>query len=179
MDIQYNRNEEFKTNKTSNLTETSPLDNEDRPNVTFNDDSDVDTTVIFLPNVWSLTPNSLEYQKIVEAYKNLIDCDLTIDDTSKTSSSNLTNGHNKQDENDQGGLLKPSSSSTTDASSTTTLPSATPSKAYIIYFVLYFCYYILFDKLIFCGSINFTNYIYFKLKFKIVIDLILICINFF
>jgi hypothetical protein len=140
LDIQYNRNEEYKTIKTSNLTETSPNDNENRPNVTFNDDSDVDTTVIFLPNVWSLTPNSLEYQIIVEAYNKLIDCDLTIDDSSKISSSNLTNGHTKQDENDQGGLLKPSSlSTTTAASSTTTLPPATPSKAYIIYLVLYFC----------------------------------------
>jgi hypothetical protein len=140
LDIQYNRNEEYKTVKTSNLTESSSNDNENRPNVTFNDDPDVDTTVIFLPNVWSLAPNSLEYQKIVEAYNKLIDCDLTIDDSSKISSSNLTNGHTKQDENDQGGLLKPSSSSTTTAaSSTTTLPPATPSKAYIIYLVLYFC----------------------------------------
>lgn len=144
MDIQYNRNEEYKavSKTSSNLAgEPSSNDNENLPCVTFNDDSDVDTTVIFVPNVWSLTPNTLEYQKIVEAYKNLIDSDdvITIDDSSSkissNSNSNLTNGHSKQDENDhEGGLLKPSISSTVaTSSSTTNLPSATPSKAYIYY----------------------------------------------
>ncbi len=39
----------------------------------LNDDKDIETTVIFVPNIWSLMPNSIEYQKIVEAYKNYID----------------------------------------------------------------------------------------------------------
>ena len=39
----------------------------------LNDDSDIETTVIFVPNIWSLMPNSIEYQQIVEAYKNFIE----------------------------------------------------------------------------------------------------------
>ena len=41
--------------------------------VQINDDKDLETTVMFLPNVWSLMPTSEEYKNIVEAYKEYIE----------------------------------------------------------------------------------------------------------
>ena len=103
MDIQYNRNEDYKTiilpnSAAASATATSEDDltnntvkvgdeqaeqqkqeiNEtanNKPNATLllNDEKEIETTVIFVPNVWSLMPNSIEYQKTVEAYKNFID----------------------------------------------------------------------------------------------------------
>ena len=100
MDIQYNRNEETKTVKVAKTTRTQNGDvgetHSDRSNgkdddktegntagvdstiddeelLDLNDDNEIETTVIFLPNVWSLMPNSIEYQKIVDAYKNYIE----------------------------------------------------------------------------------------------------------
>ncbi len=95
MDIQYNRNEETKTVK---LPKTSRIHNgdshgedgdekmdaeattngadstsDDEELLDLNDDNEIETTVIFLPNVWSLMPNSIEYQKIIDAYKNYIE----------------------------------------------------------------------------------------------------------
>jgi hypothetical protein len=84
LDIQYNRNEEFTTSplvggpavangqEDAEMTESSEA-TVSRNGVLTNDDQDVETTVIFLPNVWSLMPNSIEYQRIMEAYKRLVD----------------------------------------------------------------------------------------------------------
>jgi len=94
LDIQYNRNEDYKTiilPQNSYSKEKKSLDIDDaaeklneseqnsgstkKPEATLllNDDKEVETTVIFLPNIWSLMPTSIEYQKIVEAYKNFIE----------------------------------------------------------------------------------------------------------
>ncbi len=115
MDIQYNRNEDFKTiilpnnkntscnsNSTSSSTSSKNSSSSIEPTATaaqrtdgpkqkilddessakqtlteatllLNDHKEIETTVIFLPNVWSLMPNSVEYQKIVESYKNFIE----------------------------------------------------------------------------------------------------------
>lgn len=87
MDIQYNRNEDFKTIilptnskvneervETADATSTSnTTTNKPEATLLLNDEKDVETTVIFVPNIWSLMPNSIEYQKTVEAYKNFID----------------------------------------------------------------------------------------------------------
>ena len=122
MDIQYNRNEEFKTvalsSSSQQTSKSSRLDEQQKPadengdeasetvktstsasqdaemansatgedtastqktattpkvRLDLNDDSDIETTVIFVPNIWSLMPNSIEYQKIAEAYKHFID----------------------------------------------------------------------------------------------------------
>ncbi len=100
MDIQYNRNEDYKTiilpNSAAATTSEDDLTNNtvkvgdeqaeqqkqemngtanNKPNATLllNDEKEIETTVIFVPNVWSLMPNSIEYQKTVEAYKNFID----------------------------------------------------------------------------------------------------------
>ncbi len=94
LDIQYNRNEDYKTiilPQNSHSNEKKSLDIEDaaeklnepelksgstkKPEATLllNDDKEIETTVIFLPNIWSLMPTSIEYQKIVDAYKNFIE----------------------------------------------------------------------------------------------------------
>lgn len=85
MDIQYNRNEDYKStiirnNINTTNTNTGPPSPslhgeqiEDREELNLNDDKDVETTVLFLPNVWSLMPTSIEYQKVVDGYKNLIE----------------------------------------------------------------------------------------------------------
>ena len=82
LDIQYNRNEDFKTiilpnklNSESNEAtgEESAQRAATEATLMLNDDKDVETTVMFLPNVWSLMPNSVEYQKLVEGYANYID----------------------------------------------------------------------------------------------------------
>ena len=113
MDIQYNRNEEIRTVVVGNdLTDAvasdsscvvQSNDNDVSENVvsgggggatlSMNDDKAVETTVIFLPNVWSLMPTSLEYQKILEAYTNFIhdDPDTTTTNTTAPSSTENTN----------------------------------------------------------------------------------------
>jgi hypothetical protein len=97
LDIQYNRNEDFKTvicndqmitstdenncvvsskETPSNEIETAATtadSNVVKATVCINDEKNIETTVIFLPNVWSLMPNSIEYQKIVQNYRNFID----------------------------------------------------------------------------------------------------------
>ena len=120
LDIQYNRNEEYKTiitptqtavvdSSTSSNTSTSATtitttttkkgadgctNNGDETTqestnsssssntvistnfnakLSLNNDNDIETTVIFMPNVWSLMQNSIEYQQYVDLYKNLID----------------------------------------------------------------------------------------------------------
>ena len=60
------------TNTTSAST-TAPSSIAYKASLDLNDDNDVETTVIFVPNIWSLLPNSIEYQQIVEAYKNFIE----------------------------------------------------------------------------------------------------------
>lgn len=147
MDIQYNRNEEYKPVKESSAEPTLDQnqngidDSIHKPSLTFNDDPDIETTVIFLPNVWSLMPNSLEYQKIVESYKSLIDCENI--ESMTPSSSILSNGtyteHSKQDNSESVSKDNESFSSegilkTTNVS--TTAP-ATPSKAFIIFIYLF------------------------------------------
>lgn len=113
LDIQYNRNEEIRTvvvgdDLTDAVASDSSCvvqsnDNDVSENVvsgggggatlSMNDDKAVETTVIFLPNVWSLMPTSLEYQKILEAYTNFIhdDPDTTTTNTTAPSSTENTN----------------------------------------------------------------------------------------
>lgn len=91
MDIQYNRNEEYKTivvpnqtkdsnqnfndtnDQTSTSNSSSNTTNSTNTTILLNDDKYVETTVLFLPNIWSLMPNTIDYQKLVDAYKNYID----------------------------------------------------------------------------------------------------------
>ena len=82
MDIQYNRNEDFKTiilptKLSAGSNEATGEESAQRAateaTLMLNDDKDVETTVMFLPNVWSLMPNSVEYQKLVESYANFIE----------------------------------------------------------------------------------------------------------
>jgi hypothetical protein len=93
LDIQYNRNEEYKTTKVVNhSTASTYLSNSNNSTVSdqttseksesaasekemidFDDDSEIESTIIFLPNVWSLMPNTIEYQKLVELYKNYVE----------------------------------------------------------------------------------------------------------
>jgi hypothetical protein len=77
MDIQYNRNEGYRTVvkhfQYENNSEENSAEETAEETVQLNEDRDIETTVIFLPNVWSLLPTSEEYKQIVEAYKNFID----------------------------------------------------------------------------------------------------------
>lgn len=89
IDIQYNRSEGYRYVKragteTANgdafqeLKDSLLADPESKIQLSdeelqANEDADVENTVIFLPNVWSLMPDSDEYQRIVEAYKNFVD----------------------------------------------------------------------------------------------------------
>ena len=92
MDIQYNRNEDMKTDElpandaedpevkadeeettTTTTTKDATTGDSFKASLDLNDDIDLETTVIFLPNIWSLMPNSIEYQTISDAYKNLIE----------------------------------------------------------------------------------------------------------
>lgn len=41
--------------------------------ITLNEDRHIENTVIFLPNVWTLMPNTEDYENIVAAYKNFIE----------------------------------------------------------------------------------------------------------
>ena len=72
MDIQYNRTEGVKTVVKHQLLDGTS-DDIDANLLDLDEDSNVETTVIFLPNVWSLMPTNVEYQKIAEAYKNYIE----------------------------------------------------------------------------------------------------------
>lgn len=47
--------------------------NQETPLISLNDDRHIENTVIFLPNVWTLMPTSVEYEKIAAAYKDFID----------------------------------------------------------------------------------------------------------
>ncbi|CAF0707138.1 unnamed protein product [Brachionus calyciflorus] len=82
LDIQYNRNEEFKTTviKTNCTTSNHDIkaddkqqEKQDEEALLLDDDKYVENTVIFLPNVWSLMPTNIEYQKQVESYLKLVE----------------------------------------------------------------------------------------------------------
>lgn len=96
LDIQYNRNENFRTvlrsiqhqmsveSGQSTATDANSSDaakngdekhpeQQQLPTISLNDDRHVENTVIFLPNVWSLVPTSADYEKIVAAYREFID----------------------------------------------------------------------------------------------------------
>jgi hypothetical protein len=79
MDIQYNRSEGYRTVVKYEMDgcEQQANDSSDQQEnvnmLDLDEDSDVETTVVFLPNVWSLMPTNIDYQKIVEVYKNFID----------------------------------------------------------------------------------------------------------
>lgn len=64
MDIQFNRNEEFKSRTDDGSEEESLI---------LDDEKYVENTVIFVPNVWSILPTNVEYQKQIEEYQNLIE----------------------------------------------------------------------------------------------------------
>jgi len=66
-------NESTGITNTTSATTTTPSSIAYKAALDLNDDNDVETTVIFVPNIWSLMPNSIEYQQIVEAYKNFIE----------------------------------------------------------------------------------------------------------
>jgi len=66
-------NESTGITNTTTATTTTPSSIAYKAALDLNDDNDVETTVIFVPNIWSLMPNSIEYQQIVEAYKNFIE----------------------------------------------------------------------------------------------------------
>jgi hypothetical protein len=66
-------NESTGITNTTSATTTAPSSIAYKAALDLNDDNDVETTVIFVPNIWSLMPNSIEYQQIVEAYKNFIE----------------------------------------------------------------------------------------------------------
>jgi hypothetical protein len=72
MDIQYNRSEGYRTVVKHDVMDGEQIDSEQNM-LDLEEDSEIETTVVFLPNVWSLMPTNIEYQKIVEAYKNFID----------------------------------------------------------------------------------------------------------
>ncbi len=88
MDIKYNRSEGIKTvvsqNKTTDdgdsmkiaETEDSPLLNvqsKTTARLNLNDNKYIETTVVFMPNIWTLMPNSIEYEQILDTYKRFID----------------------------------------------------------------------------------------------------------
>ena len=85
VEVQYNRNPDFRASVNSRPDKEEPTEPEAKSeeasqktksfdiNGNVNDESYVEHTVIFLPNVWSLMPNSAEYKNIVEAYKNFVD----------------------------------------------------------------------------------------------------------
>jgi hypothetical protein len=80
LDIQYNRSEGYRTVIVPNATTVEVTGDNESPNETpstaklyLNDHKYIETTVIFMPNIWTLMPNNIEYQKIVDRYKNFID----------------------------------------------------------------------------------------------------------
>ena len=67
-------NGEDQTTKTSeNGNDHEQTTNQETPLISLNDDRHIENTVIFLPNVWTLMPTSVEYEKIAAAYKDFID----------------------------------------------------------------------------------------------------------
>ena len=68
-------NGEEQTTKTSENgnDHESTTTNQETPLISLNDDRHIENTVIFLPNVWTLMPTSVEYEKIAAAYKDFID----------------------------------------------------------------------------------------------------------
>lgn len=136
MDIQYNRNEETKTVKVAKTSRTqngdvgethsdstngkedekmeaantagvdSTIDDEEL--LDLNDDNEIETTVIFLPNVWSLMPNSIEYQKIVDAYKNYIENPPDEEASTQKQESKQTEQTSDKAQADPNGLAKES-----------------------------------------------------------------------
>lgn len=68
-------NGEEQTTKTSENgnDHESTTSNQETPLISLNDDRHIENTVIFLPNVWTLMPTSVEYEKIAAAYKDFID----------------------------------------------------------------------------------------------------------
>jgi hypothetical protein len=87
LDIQYNRNEDFKTIILPSASKPETMDttaNKETPEaesgadiaqatLALDDQKEIETTVIFLPNIWSLMPNGAEYAKVMEEYRNFIE----------------------------------------------------------------------------------------------------------
>ena len=83
LDIQYNRNEDYKTvikstesmdtNNEHMNADKKPLTTTTTAKLVLDDHDDIETTVMFLPNVWSLMPTTSEYNKLVEQYKNYVE----------------------------------------------------------------------------------------------------------
>lgn len=107
LDIQYNRNDNYRivvrpsgqvtTNGSASNGETSTnsdanngVSGEPQQYLSFNDDRHIENTVIFLPNVWTLMPTSVEYDKIAEAYKSFIDKPPIVSTTSSTATTTTT-----------------------------------------------------------------------------------------
>ena len=95
MEIQYNRKEDYRT---VILPKQSDLNGDTKPDATLslNDSKDIETTVIFLPNIWSLMPNSIEYQKVVDAYKEYIEnppAEVDVKPVSQSSNAQASSQH--------------------------------------------------------------------------------------
>ena len=75
--VKVNGNGQTEPNTTAATTSEQQVLNgtTNKPNATLllNDEKEIETTVIFVHYDWSLMPNSIEYQKTVEAYTNFID----------------------------------------------------------------------------------------------------------
>lgn len=65
-----NETNQAKNNNSNGVNESQ---SQSMPSLSVNDDRHIENTVIFVPNVWTLMPTSVEYDKIAETYKNFID----------------------------------------------------------------------------------------------------------
>ncbi len=98
MDIQYNRSEGYSTvvvpTSTPNDTCEYQAEAKNTAKLCLDDHKYIETSVIFMPNIWTLMPNNVEYQKIVDQYKTFIDDPNYIPPNFlKTSSSNEPSTH--------------------------------------------------------------------------------------
>ena len=162
MDIQYNRNEETKTVKVAKTSRTqngdiaethsdssngkedekmeantadvdSTIDDEEL--LDLNDDNEIETTVIFLPNVWSLMPNSIEYQKIVDAYKNYIENPPDEEASTQKQESKQTEQSSDKAQADPNSLAKESTDATQAGAGTVDAIDASKSIKALIYLI--------------------------------------------
>jgi hypothetical protein len=162
LDIQYNRNEETKTVKVAKTSRTqngdiaethsdssngkedekmeantadvdSTIDDEEL--LDLNDDNEIETTVIFLPNVWSLMPNSIEYQKIVDAYKNYIENPPDEEASTQKQESKQTEQSSDKAQADPNSLAKESTDATQAGAGTVDAIDASKSIKALIYLI--------------------------------------------
>lgn len=104
-------------NSNSNSSSTNGVENvshQQQPSLSVNDDRHIENTVIFVPNVWTLMPTSVEYDKIAETYKSFIDNPpLPPPPTTTSSSSSMTTTLDKQTSSKSTNDVKPNSVAST------------------------------------------------------------------